>query len=372
MRRLFQQLTSGELGARLNTWIIRILTRPAVSRRTCGLIVAALVILIGIADYLSGTTISLQVVYMVPIAMALAWLGFFAAFITSVCSIAARVGGDYILGGAYTRSPTIVWNVAGFLATYVVFAWILQSFIMLRQELEERVRSRTDALAREIRAREKLQQELSEISERERRSIGKDLHDGLGQHLTALAFASEVLARQMADSDPLAPATAQEIGRLAEEGVKQSRQLARGLLLGAIEPASLSRELEELAASMQRQTGVRCRYEAVSPPLVSSSSTASHIFHIAQEAVHHSIRHAQPTALHLSLHGGEQELVLAISDNGTAPTALTAAQAATRLEMEHRARLIGADFTLDSKPGHSTHLFCRIPLGNPAVHSHAL
>jgi signal transduction histidine kinase len=360
---LLQRVTSGKLGPRADAWVLRILTRPAVSRLTCVMIVAAYVSVIGIIDYLSGTTLSLQVFYLAPIALALAWLGFFASFITSVCSIVVRVGGDYLLGADYTRRASIFWNMTGFLATYMIVAWILQAFIKLQRELEERVESRTAALAEEVTAREQLQQELIEISERERRTIGNDLHDGLGQHLTAMAFAAEVLAQQLASGDKLASKTAKEIVRLAEDGIRQSRQLARGLLLTAIEPANLKRELEELAATVQRQTGVRCHFEARRPPLVGDSSTASHIFRIAQEAVRNSIKHAQPTSLNLSLTGEPQALVLSISDNGAGlPTTLKQDAGVGLRVMAHRAKLIGGDFTLESAPGMGTHIRCRVPL----------
>jgi signal transduction histidine kinase len=352
-----------------DSWVLRILTQPPVDRSTRVLIVVVYVIVIGLIDYASGTTISLQVFYLAPIALALAWLGLFAAFITSVCSIIVRVGGDYLLGAEYTRRPTLGWNLMGFLATYMIVAWILRAFITLRRELEERVRSRTAALAAEVRAREELQRELIEISERERRTIGNDLHDGLGQHLTAMAFAAKVLSQQLAGGSEQAAGTAREIVHLAEEGILQSRQLARGLLLTAIEPANLPRELEELAATVQRQTGVRCHYEAVDPPLLRDSSTASHIFRIAQEAVRNSIKHAQPTALNLSLTGDEQALVLSVSDNGPGlpPTARKEAGVGLRV-MAHRAKLIGGDFTLKSTPGQGTHIRCRVPLpAEPAV-----
>ena len=363
MRDLLQQLTNGKLGPRLDSWLLRILTRPPVSRLTCALIIGTYVAVIGMVDYASGTAISLQVFYLVPIALALAWLGFFAAFVTAVCSIIARVGGDYLLGAEYTRRPSIVWNTLGFLATYIIVAWILQSLIKLRREMEERVIARSAALAQEILAREQLQRELIEISERERRTIGNDLHDGLGQHLTAMAFAAEVLSQQLASRDERSANSAREIVRLAEDGIRQSRQLARGLLLTAIEPANLNRELEELAATVERQTGVRCHYEARRPPLVGDSSTASHIFRIAQEAVRNSIRHAQPTALNLSLIGENQALVLSISDNGPGLPLTARKDAGVGLRvMAHRAKLIGGDFSLESTPGKGTHIRCRVPL----------
>jgi len=369
MPRPTQPAARGTPDTRPDPWVIRVLIHPPGSRATQVLVVSAYVAVIGLIDYYSGTAISLQVFYLVPILLALAWLGFFAAFVTSVCSIVARVGGDWLLGAEYTQRPSIVWNLIGFLATYLVVAAILQAFITLRRELEARVASRSDALAKEVLAREQLQQELVELSERERRTIGNELHEGLGQHLTALTFATGVLAQQLADKDPRAAETAREVGRLAEEGVRQSRQLARGLLLTAIEPAGLNRELEELAASIQSQTGVRCHFNAVQPPLVEDSSTASHLFHIAQEAVRHSIRHARPTDVHVSLRGDRRSLELAISDNGIPLAAAEegAGPPAALREIAHRARLIGAEFSLESKPGQGTCVSCRVPLAPSAA-----
>lgn len=363
MRRLLQQVMSGELGAKHDPWMIRLLTRPPVSRLTCVLIVASFVMIIGLIDYASGTTFSLQVFYLAPIALAVAWLGISAALVAAICALMVRLGGDYLQHARYIHRPNLIWNTLSFLATYMIVAWILQSFIMLHRKLEERVNARTAALALEVLAREQLQQELIELSERERLTIGNDLHDGLGQHLTAMAFAAEVLTHQLASQDILAANTAREIVRLAEEGILQSRQLARGLLLTVIEPAGLSRELEELASSVQRQTGVRCHYEAHQPPLVGDSSTASHLYRIAQEAVRNAIRHAQPTAVNLSLKGEPPAIVLAISDNGTGLPQIANQEAGVGLRvMAHRARLIDGVFTIESAPGKGTRILCRVPL----------
>jgi signal transduction histidine kinase len=351
------------LGFRLEAWALQNISRPPMNRFTGAVIIFACVLVIGWVDYITGTAISLQVFYFVPIALAVAWFGLPTAFVTAVCSIIARIGGDYILGAVYAHRRTVFWNALIVLAMYLILARVLQSLLQLRRELETRVEARTAALAQEVQAREQLQHEMLEVSERERRSIGNDLHDGLGQHLTAMAFAAEVLSQQLAGRDPKAAGTAQEIVRLAEQGIVQSRQLARGLLLTAIEPANLSRELEELAATVQRQTGVRCHYEARQPPLVGDSNTASHLFRIAQEAVRNSIKHAQPTALNLSLNGENDALVLTVSDNGPGLPATVRQDAGIGLRvMAHRAKVIGGDFSIESNPGQGTRIRCRVPL----------
>ncbi|MEI6107652.1 MAG: sensor histidine kinase [Opitutae bacterium] len=363
MREFFRKARSDNLTTQLDALVLRILTRPPASRLVRIMIVVLYVMGLGYIDYLSGPAFYLQVFYLVPILLALAWLGLFPAFLTSVFSILVRVGGDYLTGAGYTRRPTLIWNSLGFLATYMVVAWALDSLLKLRRELEMRVTARTAALATEILAREQLQRELVEISERERRIIGNDLHDGLGQHLTAMAFAAEVLVHQLSPDDRQAHETAHKIVTLAKEGILQSRQLARGLLLTAIEPGRLSQELEELTASVQSQSGVRCHFASQSPHLVHDSTTASHLFRIAEEAMRNSIRHGQPTALNVSLSNLDQSLLLEITDNGSGLPAAPRKKTSIGLRvMEHRAKLIGGDFRVESIPGKGTSIHCRVPL----------
>jgi len=354
----------------LNTRVLRILRQPP-RRITAGIgIIAAFVLGIGIIDYLTGIRISLQVFYLMPITLAVAWLGLFSTFIVAICCIMVRIGGDYILGARYIHHPSIVWNSLVFLMTYMIVAWGIYLLVNFQRELEIRIKARTTALEQEVHAREQLQQELIELSERERRTIGNDLHDGLGQHLTAMAYAAQILSQKLSNQDHPAATAAQEIVRLAEDGIQQSRDLARGLLLTAIEPDSLNRELGELAANVHRQNGVRCYYERGESACVRDSTTASHIFRIAQEAIRNSIRHANPTAIKLSLTRDNQSLVLTVSDNGTGLPARPDSKAGVGLRvMAHRAKLIGGEFTLESSPGMGTLIQCRIPLsmsGNPA------
>ena len=342
--------------------VLKILMQPPQSIALRVAIIGAFILGVGAADYMSGIWISLQVFYLMPISLAVAWLGFFAAFVSSIICIILRVGGDYILDAPYAHHPTIFWNSLVFLTTYMLIAWGIYLLVNFQRELEERVRARTAALAREVSAREQLQQELIELSERERRTIGNDLHDGLGQHLTAMAYAAQILSQQLAAQRHSAAGAAQGIVQLAEDGILQSRQLARGLLLTAIEPESLHRELEELAAGVQRQSGVRCGFAAVGPAAVEDSSTASHIFRIAQEAVRNAIRHAHPTAISLTLTSEPQALVLTVSDDGPGLPTDPSGNAGVGLRvMAHRAKLIGGEFSLESAPGRGTRVHCRVP-----------
>ena len=346
--------------------VLKILMQPPKSIALRVAIIGAFILGVGAFDYLSGIWISLQIFYLMPISLAVAWLGFFAAFVASILCVILRVGGDFILDAPYAHHPTIIWNSLVFLTTYMLIAWGIHLLVNFQRELEERVRARTAALAHEVSAREQLQQELIELSERERRTIGNDLHDGLGQHLTAMAYAAQILSQQLAAKQHPASQAAQEIVRLAEDGILQSRQLARGLLLTAIEPGSLHRELGELAASVQRQSGVACHFASPLPVTVADSATASHIFRIAQEAVRNAIRHARPTTVNLSLTSDHSSLLLTVSDNGPGLQSKPDGQPGVGLRvMAHRAKLIGGDFTVESSPDRGTCIRCRVPLPSP-------
>jgi signal transduction histidine kinase len=349
----------------LNSWVLKVLTKPPVSRSARVGAIVGLVAGIGLADYLSGIWISLQVFYLIPISFAVAWLGFFAAFVTSIVCIVVRVGGDYVQNAPYAHHPSITWNSLVFLATYMTVAWGINLLVNFQRELAERVRARTQALKRETEARQKLQQELIETSERERRTIGNDLHDGLGQHLTAMAYAAQILSQQLGNHP--AASGARDLVRLAEEGIQQSRQLARGLLLTAIEPENLTREMSELAASVQRQTGVACHFEARAVPTVKDSNTASNLFRIAEEAARNSTRHARPTALHMSLSHERDCLVLDIRDDGGGLPEESDRKVGVGLSvMDQRAKLLGGELIVESAQGKGTHIRCRVPL-NQAV-----
>ena len=304
--------------SRMTAWMLVHLTRkPAWSRGHSAAIIAGIVLAIGLIDFFLGIKISLRVFYFIPIALAVGWLGWWEAVITSVASVAVWFIGDWLDGAEYVRRPEILWNASIILSMYLVVAWILEALIALHRQMEGRVRERTAAFERESRARVRLQRDLLRISERERSSIGQDLHDGLCQHLAGTALAGQVLVEQLAPRDLEGAESARGIVRLVEDGIVQTRHLARGLLLATIEPERLIPELDELAAAVGRQSGVPCRLTLRGTPRAPDQDTASHLFRIAQEAVRNAVRHARlPSGSRSCSRATPQNLLLVVSDDG--------------------------------------------------------
>jgi signal transduction histidine kinase len=244
---------------------------------------------------------------------------------------------------------------------YVVVALILNALISLHRRLEERVRERTAALQSEVMARARLQREILEITERERSSIGRDLHDGLCQHLVGTALAAQVLSEQLDSRGDPAAESARGIVGLVEDAIAQTRSLANGLLLAAIQPDRLAAELEKLARTVSEQHGIDCGVLLRGEPRAPDKATASHLFRIAQEAVRNALKHAQPSRLEIIFSDEGGHLTLTVSDDGTGlPRKRRGPGLGLRI-MAHRAELIQADFAVESGVGGGTRVRCRLP-----------
>ncbi len=144
---------------------------------------------IGIIDFSIGYHISLLAFYFFPLSMAVVALGWRAGLAISVLAVSGWLVGDHAVG-RYRTSTTFVaaWNASIVFITFLSISSLLAALLAAYRKMDEKVKLRTEALRREVAERARLEMEILEISESERRKVGHDLHDGLGQHLTGTAF----------------------------------------------------------------------------------------------------------------------------------------------------------------------------------------
>jgi len=184
-------------------------------------------ILVGIIDYVTGFELSFSVFYLLGIGLGAWFIGRGYGLFLSVLSVAVWLAGDFAAGAHYP--PFIaIWNSTILLTFYCIVVWLLASLRSLHNELEDRLRQRTRALTQEMAERERLEKEILEVSEREQRRIGRDLHDGLCQHLTGTALAGQVLREKLEARSAPEAADAGKIIGLVENGITMARDLARG------------------------------------------------------------------------------------------------------------------------------------------------
>jgi len=345
--------------------LLRVFLQPMKNRAIAWCCVAGTGLAIGVPDYLSGIDISFSIFYLIPISLATGWLGAGAGVVTAVACTIVRVVSDVLMLAPEPAPLHTWWNVSAAFVIFLFVVWLLHSLIALHRQLEVKVSQRSGELIESVAERERLQRDLLDISARERRAIGSELHDDLGQNLVAIALATQVLAQKLHAEEA---GKAQAIVGWIEAAIAKSRKLARGLLLSAIEPQRFPQELEELAA-ISSHGQMHCRVVQTGGTVPADAAECAQLFRIAQEAVGNALRHAQASDVEIVLASDEESLRLSVEDNGCG---LSDAPHARGLGMglrimEHRARSIGASFSLWSSPGRGTRILCRLPVKQPAL-----
>jgi signal transduction histidine kinase len=206
----------------------------------------------------------------------------------------------------------------------------------------------------------RLEREILAVGERERHAIGADLHDNLGQQLTALELMCTALKAEAAPHPKISKGL-DSLGRMLREAITQTRALARGLVPVGSDPDALQFGLAEFASRIDSLGRVGCAFVCPEPVLVSDAFVAGHLYRIAQEGVNNALKHARARNITISLHHSHHTLVLAITDDGAGLPKGRAAQRGVGLGvMQHRARAIGAQLEINSKRDSGVTVECRL------------
>jgi signal transduction histidine kinase len=209
----------------------------------------------------------------------------------------------------------------------------------------------------------RLELEILAAGERERHSIGADLHDNLGQQLTALELMCATL-KEDAVAQPALARGLEMMGKMLREAITQTRLLARGLVPVGRDPEALQSGLTELVERTNALGRVTCRFDCPEPVAIHDSIVAGHLYRIAQEALNNAVKHAKAKHVTLRLRRTSDALTLAISDDGAGiGKSRTGQRAGLGLGvMQHRASAIGAELTIVSQRGEGVTIRCTLPL----------
>jgi two-component system, LuxR family, sensor kinase FixL len=228
---------------------------------------------------------------------------------------------------------------------------------------------------RDITERKRLEQEILEISNREQRRIGQDLHDGLCQELAGIQLMAEVLEQDLKSKRDSAQA-----GKIAESvrrAIYHTRMLARGLSPVEVENNGLMSALHELAQNTAALFHIACSFECPAPVLVRNNAAATHLYRIAQEAINNAIKHGH--ARHIAV----RLLSKAVTPEGPAASSPASHKALLQIEddgsglqtpppghrgmglqiMKYRSEVIGAKLTVAPGPERGAVVTCEFDLG---------
>jgi PAS domain S-box-containing protein len=217
----------------------------------------------------------------------------------------------------------------------------------------------------DITEREQLERALLEISAREQRRIGQDLHDGLGQHLTGIAFMAKVHEAKLAEKQLPDAADAAKIVKLVNEAIHKTRVLARGLLPVVSDSQGLMSALQVWAGEVEDLFGISCRFQCENDVLIHDDTMATHLYHIAQEAVNNAIKHGHAQDILIRLSAEDGWGTLQIRDNGTGIQEDRSSNRGMGLHiMSYRAGMIGGRLEVRPSPPHGTCVTCTFRLAS--------
>ncbi len=218
----------------------------------------------------------------------------------------------------------------------------------------------------DITERRHLETTILEVSGREQRRIGQDLHDGLGQHLTGIAFMSKVQEQKLMEKSLPEAGDAAKIVKLVNEAINKTRELARGLLPVVSDAQGLMSALQQWAGEVEDLFGVSCRFQCFTPVLIHDDTVATHLYYIAREAVNNAIKHGHGNQIVIRLAADHEQGALTITDNGSGFADIPANNAGMgRHLMNYRARVIGGSLEIQRAAAGGTMVTCIFPVKFP-------
>ena len=240
-------------------------------------------------------------------------------------------------------------------------------FTVILRDVTERIRSE-DALRRSKEEIQSLALAASAAQEQEKRRIARELHDELGQALTALKMDVGALRESLAGSNEFATRKLDSMQELLDATVAAARRISADLRPMMLDDLGLTAAADWLTQNFSERTGVPC-------DLVLDESTdfdfpdpyATAIFRVLQESLTNIAKHAAATQVEASLERAGDEVVLTVRDNGKGMATGSASKPGSfgLVGLRERAYLLGGSITIDSAPGQGTVVEFRIPLPEP-------
>ncbi len=240
----------------------------------------------------------------------------------------------------------------------------------LNERLDERVQERTSQLAqtnRELRdSLEQLHQlaaRLQAVREDERTTIAREIHDDLGQSLTAMKMDLVWIMQRLSGGDKGLHTRAQSMLKVIDDAIISVRRIATTLRPGMLDDIGLAAAIEWQAQDFQERSGIKCILDIRAENLVLDDEHATAVFRTFQETLTNVARHSGATRVTVKLKDSPQELVLEVRDNGRGFD--TGAEGSKKsfglLGMKERALLLGGTCDIKGDPGRGTTVTLRVP-----------
>ncbi|MBN2158579.1 MAG: PAS domain S-box protein [Spirochaetes bacterium] len=215
---------------------------------------------------------------------------------------------------------------------------------------------------RDITDRKLLQEQIINIVDIEQQRLGQNLHDGLGQDLTGVAFLSSSLTKRLRDLALPEAARSEEVTSQVYHIITMVRTLSRELYPPNLVENEISFTLADFAANIEKMFGISCVFEQDEDLVISNINVSTQIYFITREAVNNAIRHGKARNIIIKLTTDADRVILMISDDGTGIPEMPDQTRGLGLRiMAYRMESIHGTFSVRQIPGGGTQVTCTMP-----------
>ena len=206
---------------------------------------------------------------------------------------------------------------------------------------------------------------LQSIREEERKRVAREIHDQLGQALTAIKLDVSSLVRELPEEQGKESHRVPSILKLVDETIQTVRRIATELRPGMLDDLGLVATIEWAGEEFQARTGTKCSLELPQDDIVVDQEKATALFRIFQETLTNVARHAGANEVRARLAAEDGNVTLEVRDNGRGihEAELRKGGSLGILGMRERVALLGGDLKITSSPGDGTSVLVRIPQG---------
>ncbi|MBD2783430.1 MASE1 domain-containing protein [Xenorhabdus sp. DI] len=246
-----------------------------------------------------------------------------------------------------------------FLTTQALLGIGLGIAISRQQQLASNLNHYRTQLERELVARYTLMQNLVHIEEEIRKNIARELHDEIGQNITAIQIQS-TLVKRTADS-PLVIKAAEQIKYLSQQIHQVNRQLLRDIRPPALDEMSFEQAIHHLVNEFAfKEQNIICQFDYQLPQEPKNSTIILTLYRLIQELLNNISKHANASIIMISLKQIENIIELQVSDNGIGITDDKKNTGFGLKGIEERIRVLGGNWSLNTQKG--THVVANLPI----------
>ena len=297
-------------------------------------------------------------------------------FMTSLASAEDKIKGFEVGAVDYVTKPLQQAEVLARITTHLRLRKVAQELQAQNVQLERSNKVEKERLFAAVRQQRTqlraLTSQLTEVQERERRQLARELHDEMGQALTAIHMNLAAITKALpAEASPYLRERLGEAGQLTDQTLEQIRELSLDLRPPMLDDLGLLPTLRWYIKRYATRMNIRAELSVLGlekrlPPAIETA-----LYRVLQEALTNVARHAQASAVQIQLHYSAGTVVAQIEDNGCgfavdrALAQENGGKGMGLLGMRERVTLLGGDFHIESMTSKGTQLWLEIPLEIP-------